>query len=263
VRWWRSGAWANLAGGLALTPEEGFVLSLLESPTTAEEVVLLSGLPSERVEAILGLLLDKGLSESDGQPHRLASHTIPDLDEPSAALKARATLDSSEDITIERPAKREPPQAATPISVPPSMPPSAPPSGPPAVPRIAVGAMIDAYAMVAQEDTPHDTRESAREWIRSTFGAASPDARAAFLWESEGETLPALSHVPFDARVAKILCAKTITSPALASNLARCPTCPTSLLTHILRLPIARRLPQLRRALLHHPNMPAEIRRRG
>jgi hypothetical protein len=123
--------------------------------------------------------------------------------------------------------------------------------------------MLEAYTLFIKEDIPESTRTSAREWIKSTFAAASPEDRATFLWDSEGHTLPALAQVPFDARVVKILCARTFTSQLLVGNLARCPTCPAALLTHMLKQPVVRRLPQLRRLILNHPNLPAEFKRRG
>src|SRR5262245_14860813 len=236
--------WSEVARGLALTPEEGFVLSLLEAPVSPDEIVALSGLPSDRVEAILVLLLDKGVAESDAPPPRLAMQTMPDLDEPSAAVRARATLDSSDEITVDT--RKSAPIPAPARSTPPK------PSK-----------LLEACALIAEEDTPEDARESARAWLSNTFLEASPEERATLLWESDGHVLPALGQVPFDPRVAKILGGKTFTSPMLVTNLAGCPTCPASLLTHLLKQPIVRRVPQLRRMLLAHANMPADLRRRG
>lgn len=66
--------------GLALTSEEGFVLSRLDTALTREQVVELTGLAGERIEQILSLLEDKGLVVSDTPSMRPVMATIPDGD---------------------------------------------------------------------------------------------------------------------------------------------------------------------------------------
>ncbi len=366
VRWWRSSTWAEDAKGLALTPEEGFLLSLVDKPMTTEEVVALSSFPAERVESMLTLLFDKRLIEADTPPLRASQHTIPDVEDVD---------DDEDEVTIEKVSSTRPDVAGAPFdalsdlvsSVPPELlaavkavsapppppsapPPSAPPKSnqvvassapmsnqvvfgnqmvaePPAEPgqaksepkpkqmsvptpaemrandviarlaaraRAATGsppesdrapvshertvgetgasgegqalsamAMLNAYTVVINEGLPDETRESAREWMRNTFLAASPEERATFLWDTEGHTLPVFAGIPFDARVTTILCAKTYSSQLLVQNLAKFTACPANLLTHLMRQNLVRRNPTLKRLVLNHPNLPNEVRKRG
>ncbi len=64
-RWSRTALPTAEVHGLGLTPEEGFVLSRLDVPLSAPEVVALTGIGIERVEAILTLLRDKGAVATD------------------------------------------------------------------------------------------------------------------------------------------------------------------------------------------------------
>ena len=66
--------------GLALTAQEGFVLSRLDTALTHGQVVEQTGLASERIEQILSLLEDKGLVASDTPSMRPIMATIPDSD---------------------------------------------------------------------------------------------------------------------------------------------------------------------------------------
>ena len=80
AKWSRSPELAKESQGLALTAEEGFVLSRLDTALTRNELVELTGLSCERVDNILSLLDDKGLAVSDVPSMRPAAATIPDAD---------------------------------------------------------------------------------------------------------------------------------------------------------------------------------------
>ena len=70
---------------LALTPEEGFVLSRLDGATPVRHLQALTGLPPERLEAILarliaqGALLNPPTSPSTPSPPPLTAPTLPDV----------------------------------------------------------------------------------------------------------------------------------------------------------------------------------------
>lgn len=51
---------------LTLTPEEGFVLSRVDSPTTTRDLVALTGLEEERIDAIVDKLSGLGVIETEG-----------------------------------------------------------------------------------------------------------------------------------------------------------------------------------------------------
>jgi hypothetical protein len=80
ARWIRNAHVENLATGLALSAEEGFVLSRLDAPLTRDEVVSLTGLPAERIDNILSFLEDKGFVTADTPSMRAPMATIPDAD---------------------------------------------------------------------------------------------------------------------------------------------------------------------------------------
>ncbi len=52
--------------GLSLTPEEGFVLSRVDAPTTTQELVSLTGLTEERVDEIVDKLARVGALDAEG-----------------------------------------------------------------------------------------------------------------------------------------------------------------------------------------------------
>ena len=62
-RWSKRDLPSHELHGLGLTPEEGFVLSRLDTPLSSDEVVALTGIDRERAEQILMLLARKGAIE--------------------------------------------------------------------------------------------------------------------------------------------------------------------------------------------------------
>ena len=87
AKWSRKAEIAEELQGLALTAEEGFVLSRLDTALTREQVGELTGLSAERLDHILALLEDKGLVVSDTPSMRPSMATIPDGDFDSEALQ--------------------------------------------------------------------------------------------------------------------------------------------------------------------------------
>jgi len=258
--------------GLALTPEEGFVLSLLDAPHTAEEVVTLSSLPAERVEQILALFADKGIALTDVPSVRPGFETIPDVppdDEAEEVTEKRAlppvsgAFDALSDFVSAVPPELRAVVAS--VSNPQPEPEPEPEPVKPDEPAItlAVKPMLDAQAVVLDEALPAATRDLARDWMREKFQTATSEERVTFLMESEGHTLPVLTGIPFDAKMTNLLCAKTFTSPLLVQNLCRFSACPASVLTHLLRQALVRRSPHLKRMVMSHSNLPNEVRKRG
>lgn len=70
---------------LALSPEEGFVLSRVDAPTTTRELVALTGLPEERIEAIVDKLAELGVVGADPGASQLPPAVTPSASTPSYA----------------------------------------------------------------------------------------------------------------------------------------------------------------------------------
>lgn len=70
---------------LALSPEEGFVLSRVDAPTTTRELVALTGLPEERIEAIVDKLAELGVVGADPGASQLPPAVTPSVRAPSYA----------------------------------------------------------------------------------------------------------------------------------------------------------------------------------
>jgi hypothetical protein len=228
MRWWRAAGSAADALGLALSPEEGFVLSRLDQPLGAREIVEQTGLPAERVENILALLFDKGIVECDTPSIRPAAATIPDVD---YGGDGGAPLDGAPDG-----GEPEPPVSAPPAST--------------------IAPLRQAYGVFANPHAPDDTRTAARDWVCARFADAPAEARVELIWETEGAIFEALDAVSLDGRVTALLCARTFTSAALVQRLVKLPNCPRLLLAHFFRQALVRRNPQLKKLVIMHPNLP-------
>lgn len=329
AKWSRKPEIAEELHGLALTAEEGFVLSRLDTPLTPEQVVELTGLPSDRVDNILSLLEDKGLVVSDTPSIRPAMATIPDGDfdaeppppepldldpnllDPSfkqlydrriqkLSLEARialagrqtrealfalcldpepvviravlmnpelvrsharvialnhrdpaglellaSTRDLLEDVQVEWLLLRNP-QLPDELAR-----------------RILAPKKTSAvFAVWADEGVAEAGRRSARDLIRSRFGAASAEERAALIFGTEGNVLPALAGLMLDGRTTTLLSARGYTSVVFVRNLIKFNSCPGALLTYLSKQALVRRNPQLRNMLIAHPNTPPEAKRR-
>lgn len=343
ARWSRKQEIAEELQGLALSAEEGFVLSRLDTPLTPEQVVELTGLASDRVDNILALLEDKGLVVTDTPSMRPAMATIPDGDfdgelpgevapppaawseppppeqleldpnlldasfkqlydqriqklplETRIALAGRQTRDTlfalcldpepvviravlmnpefvrsharvialnhSDPVGLELLADTrdllEDEQVEWLLLRNPQLP------GELARRILTPKGMNEVFAVWADGGAAESARQLARDMIRSRFGAASADERAALICGTEGNVLPALAGLMLDGRTTTILCTRSYTSVVFVRNLIKFNSCPGPLLTYLSKQALVRRNPQLRNMLLAHPNTPAEAKRR-
>jgi hypothetical protein len=364
AKWSRKAEIAREMDGLALTAEEGFVLSRLDTALTLDQVVELTGIAGERVEQILSLLEDKGLLASDTPSMRPIMATIPDSDFDGQAAPAddEATTPSLPPAapssapglsSIEPPAWSEPPpkqeqeldpnlhdptfrklydlrlralplekriglagrqtrEALFALCLDPE----------PVVIRAVLmnPELVRSHARVialnhsdpiglellaSTRDLLEDTqvewlllrnaylptelatriltpkglnavfevwadggvseaaRAVARELIRERFSAAPPEERAAVIWGTEGNVLPALSGLMLDGRTVAILSSRSYTSVIFVRNLLKFGSCPAPLLGYLSKQGLVRRNPQLKSMLLAHPNTPLDAKRRG
>lgn len=268
ARWARNGD-ADL-NGLALMPEEGFLLSRLDTPQTRDELVEATGLPAERVDYILALLEGKGIALCDTPSIRPPMETEQDLDaEPDAALH-----DDDEFPTLQRVSPSYTPQAFHPMTVPqaqtqlPSVkavpvppPPRAPSTNNAVRDMLMTETLADLLTLASGEDVPDETRAIAAQILVQKYEMCAPEDRASFVIESEGRVLE--HGIKLDARTASVLGTRTYTSVVLIRRLARIPTLPAPLLAHLVKQAPVKRDTQLRQALLRNPNMPGDAKRRG
>jgi len=123
--------------------------------------------------------------------------------------------------------------------------------------------MREIFVVGTSRDVAERTRLRAREILHGKFMRADPQERFDLVWSTDGRVLPLLPNAAFDARTTQMFCARTFTSVLLIQNLAKFRACPPMLLTHMLKQPLVRRQPGLRKMVLAHPNVPSEVRRRG
>jgi hypothetical protein len=220
LRWTRRPDFAAALKGLALTAEEGFVFSRLDVPQSLDDLVGVTGLPRDRVEHILSLLEDKGLTIADMPSMRPAMATIPDAD----------YHQSGSAVFVD-------PMATQPLA--------------------------DLFAILSDIKEPAPARKAAEDMLRQRFTSAAPEERAALVVATEAACFTVLGGVSLDGRTTSILSARPYNSVAFVKNLARYTHCPAQLLGHLARQPMVQRNSQLKSLLFHHPNMPAEAKRRG
>jgi hypothetical protein len=122
--------------------------------------------------------------------------------------------------------------------------------------------LVEVHRASMDRDMPDRSRVAARGLLRAKFATAQPEERVELVWGTEGRVLILLTGATFDSRTTAILCSKTYASILLVQNLARFSATPPALLAHLLRQPLVKRQPQLKNALLQHPNTPSEAKRR-
>jgi hypothetical protein len=90
---------------------------------------------------------------------------------------------------------------------------------------------------------------------------SSSEEKASLLVKTEARCLILLVACSLDAHATQILCSKQTYSVLFIQNVARWSATPPALLAHLLKNPVVRRNMGLRKMLLKHPNMPADVKR--
>ena len=121
--------------------------------------------------------------------------------------------------------------------------------------------LLDLFKLSVSRDLPEKNQRATRETLRHKFAnSAAPEEKVELFFHTEGRVLMQLSGLPFDQKTVALLCGRSFTSPLLVQNLARFGATPPALVAHLLKQPIVKHQPQLRTALLQHPNAPSNIR---
>jgi hypothetical protein len=121
--------------------------------------------------------------------------------------------------------------------------------------------LLDLFRLSVSRDLPEKNLRATRETLRHKFAnSAAPEEKVDLLFHSEGRVLTQLVGLPLDQKTAALLCGRTFSSLMLVQNMARWGATPPTVLAHLLKQPIVKHHPQLRTALLQHPNAPSGAR---
>jgi hypothetical protein len=123
--------------------------------------------------------------------------------------------------------------------------------------------LIEIYRLCVDRELPERNRLRVRSRLGRCFAGAEPEERAALVIKTEGRCLTSLAGATFDGRTSQILCNVSFSSSLFVQNLARFPATPPMLLAKLLRSPPARNQAPIRALLMRHPNMSADLKRRG
>ena len=123
--------------------------------------------------------------------------------------------------------------------------------------------LAEIYQVVINREIPEKSRQKSRMILRSKWSMAEGEERAGLVFLTEGRCLQILTGLPFDSHTTSLLCRRTYTSLLLMQSLARFGACPPQVLAHLLKQAIVRRQPQLRTAIMQHPNCPSDSKPRG
>jgi len=257
AKWSRNPDVSAESQGIALTAEEGFVLSRLDTPLTRDEVVEQTGLPVERIDNIMALLEDKQLAVSDEPPLRLAAETIPDLD-PDGELAAEDDETPVAGLPIyagpvESVASAE---AAARFDTPPE-PPFDPRADPPSDP--SPPAPPESRPNIPLELDPNVLDPSFKQIYDRDLSRVPFETRIALSGTATGMTLLALCHDPEPAVVSAILMNPDCV-PSHARIIALNHTNPLGL-EQIARRGDLLADPQIEWLLLRNPMLPEELAR--
>lgn len=118
------------------------------------------------------------------------------------------------------------------------------------------------HRLAADREVHEHSRPRLRALLVQAFHRAPPEERADLVTHTEARCLALLSGATFDARTTQILSARPITSALFVQNLAKFRATPPALLTYLLRQPLVRNSPGLRKLVLAHPNTPSDERRK-
>jgi hypothetical protein len=121
--------------------------------------------------------------------------------------------------------------------------------------------LADVYKISINREIPERSRIKARGLLSKKFMLASSDERAALIMKTEARCLIQLVECALDARTVQILSGRSTYSLLFIQNFARWSATPPLLLKHLLKQPVVRQNMGLRKMLLKHPNVPAELKK--
>lgn len=114
--------------------------------------------------------------------------------------------------------------------------------------------LSEQYLVTISRDAPEQTRQQAREILRTCFLQRTGEERVELILSTEGRCLTLLAGLTIDGKTTALLCRRTYGSNILIQNIARWSAAPPQLIAHLRRQDIVRRNPQLRLLLERHPN---------
>ena len=121
--------------------------------------------------------------------------------------------------------------------------------------------LTDVYKLAVNREIPERSRVMTREMLQKKFMLASADERTALIVRTEARCLVLLVNCALDARTIQMLTSKTTYTVLTIQNFARWSATPPALLAHFLKMPIVRQNVGLKKQLLKHRNVPAELKR--
>ena len=121
--------------------------------------------------------------------------------------------------------------------------------------------LTDVYKIAVNREIPERSRVMTREMLQKKFMLASADERTALIVRTEARCLVLLANCALDARTVQMLTSKTTYTVLTVQNFARWSATPPALLAHFLKMPIVRQNIGLKKQLLKHRNVPAELKR--
>ena len=122
--------------------------------------------------------------------------------------------------------------------------------------RVTLG---DLHRLGTDSRVPDDIRKAIVHKLRDRFNAADGEQRADLVYWSDGRALELLRGCTFDERTTSLLCRMTYTNPQLVRRLAAFQGTPSALLTALMNQAIVQECPELRSAIVAHPNAPRRI----
>jgi hypothetical protein len=116
------------------------------------------------------------------------------------------------------------------------------------------------HRLSTSKEIGEKSRRFAVSALRQRFTRSEGEEQAGLVIQSEGRVLALLIGAPLSAKGAAALCGRPIGSSLLIQNFARWPSTPPNVLAHLMRQPVLRSHPELKRILQRHPNAPSDKR---
>jgi len=121
--------------------------------------------------------------------------------------------------------------------------------------------LFPTYKVAIDRDIPELSRIKCRGLIRQKWQNGTSEERSDLVLRTEARCLALMTGCTFDAKTTAMLSGRPINSVMFVHMIAKFPASPPGLLAHLYKQPFVRKNPSLRKMLLQHPNMPADIKR--